>query len=64
MGEGGGNYRRQYIVCVVAVLREEKGMLIGVMEVGRYGKLTRAALSRAIGLNGSLTAVTLQVEKI
>ena len=39
-------------------------MLIGRLEIGRYGNLTRATLDRALGLNGILTAVTRQVEKI
>ena len=29
MGEGGGKYRRRYVVCAVAILLDEKGMLIG-----------------------------------
>ena len=39
-------------------------MLIGGIEAGRYGKLTRAALARGLGLNGSITPVTHQLEKI
>ena len=39
-------------------------MLIGGIKVGRYGKLTHAALARELGLNVSLTTVTRQVEKI
>ena len=29
VGEGGGKDRRRYIVCTVAILLDEKGMLIG-----------------------------------
>ena len=39
-------------------------MLIGVIKIGCYGKLTRAALSRSLVLNGSLTEVTRQMENI
>ena len=64
MDEGGGKDRRQSFTCAVAILREEKGVLIGGIEVGHYNKLTRAALDRASGLNGSITAVTNQVKNI
>ena len=64
MGEGSGEDRRRAVACAVVILREEKGMLIGGTEVGRYGKLTRAALDIEFSLNGSLTVVTHQVEKI
>ena len=39
-------------------------MLIGGIEVGRYRNITLSALARALGLNGSLTEVTRQVENI
>ena len=39
-------------------------MLIGGIEAGRYGNLTRDALARAFGLNGSLTTFKCQMEKI
>ena len=39
-------------------------MIIGGIEVGRYGKLTRYALAISFGLKRSLTAVTFQVENI
>ena len=39
-------------------------MLIGGIKVGRYGKLTHAALARELGLDVILTTVTRQVEKI
>ena len=64
VGEDGGKDRRQAVACAVAILREERGMLIEDIEVGRYGKLTRAALARAFGLKGSLTVVTRQVQNI
>ena len=64
MVEGGGKDRRQAVACAVVILREEKGMIIGGIKVGRYGKITRAALSIAFGLNGSIAKVTYQVEKI
>ena len=53
--EGGGKDRRRAVACAVTILREEKGMFIRGIEVVRYGKPTRAALARALGLNGSLT---------
>ena len=46
------------------VLREERGVPIGGIGVGRYGTLTCAALDRAFGLKGILTSVTREVEKI
>ena len=64
MGKSGGKYIRQTFTCAVAILREEKGMLIEGIEVGRYSKLTRSDLARELGLNGNLTEVTCQVEKI
>ena len=64
MGEGGGKDRRRAVACADAILREERGMLIGGIKVGRYGKITHAALARAYGLKGGLTEVTCQVEKI
>ena len=64
MGEGGGKDRRRAVTCAVVFLREEKGMLIGGIKVGRYGKLTLDDLGRALVLNGSLTEVTRQVENI
>ena len=64
MVEGGGKDRRRSVRCAVVILREEKGMIIGGIKVGRYRKITRDALSRAFGFNGSLTEVTCQVEKI
>ena len=45
-------------------LHEEKGILIGVIEVGRYGKLTRSSLAKAFGLNEILASVTFQVDNI
>ena len=39
-------------------------MVIRGIDFGCYGKLTCYALSKSLGLNGSLTAVTCQVEKI
>ena len=39
-------------------------MLVGGIKFGRYGKLTSAILARALGLNGTFTAVTCQVENI
>ena len=39
-------------------------MLIGGIEVGRCINITLSALARALGLNGSLTEVPRQVEKI
>ena len=56
--------RIRAVTCAVAFLREKKGMLIGVIEVGCYGKITCSALARALGFNGSVTAVTLKVENI
>ena len=64
MVEGGGKDRRLAVTCAVVILCEEKGMIIGGTKVGRYGKITRDALSRAFGLNGSLTEFTCQMEKI
>ena len=40
MSEGGGEDRRQSVVCAVAILHEERGILIGVIEVGLYLKLS------------------------
>ena len=51
-------------MCAIAILRAEKGMLIGVIDVVCYGKITCSALARALGFNGSVTAVTLKVENI
>ena len=39
-------------------------MLIGRIEVGRYGKLTRFALAISFGSKGSPTSVTCHVENI
>ena len=64
MGECGGKYRRRAVAYAVAILREEKGMLIGGIKVGRYGNINRAALDRSFCLNGGPTAVTFQVENI
>ena len=64
MHKGGGKDRRRAVACAVAILREEKGMPIEGIEVGRYSKLTRSDLARELGLNGNLTEVTCQVEKI
>ena len=64
VGEGGGEYRRLSEACAVAIFREEKGILVGGIKVGRYGKLTPAALYIAFSLNVSLTSVTHQVENI
>ena len=50
MSEGGGEDRRQSVVCAVAILHEEKGIIVGGIEVGRYGKLTCAALARELVL--------------
>ena len=44
--------RQRAVVCTVEILLEEKGMPIGVIEVGRYGKLTCSALARALVLMG------------
>ena len=52
------------VKCTVYILCEEKGIIIGGSEVGRYGKLNCSALARALGLNGSTTSVTHKVEKI
>ena len=60
MVEGGGKDRIRAVTCTVAILREEKGRLIGEIKVGRYGKLTFSALAREFGLNGSLTTFTHQ----
>ena len=54
--------RQRAVVCAVAILLEEKGVLIGVIQFGRYGKLTCSALARSLDLNGSLAEVTRQVE--
>ena len=54
VGEGGGKDRRRAVACAVAILREEKGMTIETIEVGRYIKLTFNALAISFGLNGSL----------
>ena len=64
VGEGGGENRRLSVACAVAILREEKGVIIGGIKFGRYSKITCAASDRALGFNGGLTAVTCQVEKI
>ena len=64
MGEGGGKDKRRAVSCAVAILHEEKGIIVGGIEVGRYGKLTCSVLVRAFCLNGSLTAVTRQLEEI
>ena len=64
VGECGGKDRRQFVACAVLILREERGMLIGGIEVGRYSKITRAALAIAFGLNGSLKEFIRQVENI
>ena len=56
--------RQRAVVCAVDIFLEEKGMPIGVIEVGRYGKLTCSALARALVFNGSLTELTCQVEKV
>ena len=56
--------RQRAVLCAVVIFREEKGMIIGGIKVGSYGKPTCAALYRALGLNGSLTAFTCQVENI
>ena len=45
-------------------MREEREMLIGLIEVEIYHKLARSALAREFGLNGSLTEFTCQVENI
>ena len=55
--------RLRAVTCAVEILREDKGILIGVIEVGSYVKLTCAALARTLGLNGSITAVTCQVDQ-
>ena len=64
VGEGGGKDRRRAVACTVAILCEERGMLIGGNEVGLYGKLTCSDLARAFVLKGILTPVTRQVENI
>ena len=51
-------------MCTIAVLREEKEILIGLIEYGRYIKLTHVDLDRASGLNGIIAEVTLQVDNI
>ena len=56
--------RRRAVTCAVEIFFEEKGMIIGGIEVGRYNSLTRAALDRELGLNGGLTAFTFQVDNI
>ena len=57
-------HRRRSVSHSVAVLCEDKVMLVGGIKFGRYGKLTSAILARALGLNGTFTAVTCQVENI
>ena len=64
MGEGGGKDRRQAVVWNVAILREEKDIIIGGIKVGRYGKIPCADLARAFVLNRSLTSITRQEENI
>ena len=64
MVEGGGKDRIRAVACTVANFRVERGMLIGGIKVGQYGKLTRSALTRTFGLNGILTSVTPQVQNI
>ena len=39
-------------------------MLIGGIEVGHYGKLTRYALDREFVFKGGIIEVTFQVEKV
>ena len=51
-------------MCAVVIFSEEKEMLIGGIEVGRYGKLSSDALAIALDLNGSIPSVTRKVEKI
>ena len=43
---------------------KEKGILIGGIEVGRYVKLTRAALARTFCFNENLTEVTCKLKNI
>ena len=64
MGEGGGKDSRLAVAFAIVIFLEERGMLFGGIEVGRYGKLTCAALARAFILNVSLTVVTRQVKNI
>ena len=64
MGEGGGKDMRRDVACAVTILCEEKEIIIGVTNVGRYIKLTRADLARQLGFNGSLIEFTRQVGKI
>ena len=64
VGEVGGKDRRRYFARAIAIFCEERAILIGGIEVGRYNKFNRAALDRAFGLNGSLTSGTRQVENI
>ena len=50
MGEGGSKDRRRAVACAVAILREQRGMLIGVIESGRYDKITCDTLDRSFSL--------------
>ena len=45
MGEGGGKDMRRDVACAVTILCEEKEIIIGVTNVGRYIKLNRADLA-------------------
>ena len=47
--EGGRKDIRLTVMCAVAIFHEEKGVLIGGIEVGLYRKLTRADLDRSFG---------------
>ena len=50
--------------CAIAIFYEEKGILVGVIEVGLYGNITRADLARALGFNESFAVVAHHVEYI
>ena len=63
MGEGGGKDRRRAVACAIESFCEKLGILIGGIKVGRYSKITCAGLAKAFGLNGSITAVTRQVDQ-
>ena len=51
MGEGIGKDRRKAVVCAVAILREEKGILIWGIHVERCSKLTCYVLDISLVFN-------------
>ena len=64
MGEGDGKDRIRDVACAVTILHEERGIIIRGINVGRYGKLTCAALDRSFNFNGSLISFTCKVDTI